>query len=165
MPVTFRLATKEDLPQLVRTYNDSIPSRRVTADLEPVTVESKIDWFKSHQNNKRPLLVVECEGVYCGWMSFSSFYGRPAYDHTVELSIYLDIEFQGRGIGNYCMIKADQLARELHIKTLLGFIFGHNESSLKLFYRHGYEKWAQLPQIADMGDTKRDLLILGKKIH
>jgi L-amino acid N-acyltransferase YncA len=163
--ISFSLAVREDLPKIVNTYNLTIPGRKVTADLNPVSVESKISWFDSHQIDNRPLLVIYYEKKYCGWMSFSSFYGRPAYDVTAELSIYLDPEYQGKGIGNFCMIKAEEIALNCGVKNLLGFIFGHNEASLNLFYRHGYEKWGHLPGVALMDRHHRDLLILGKKLH
>ena len=37
----FRDALKTDLEKIVEIYNSTIPSRMVTADTEPVSVESK----------------------------------------------------------------------------------------------------------------------------
>lgn len=163
--IEFKHAGIEDLPKIVATYNSTIPSRLVTADLEPVSVESKKVWFDAHEPNKRPLWIILVDGVYSGWMSFSSFYGRPAYDGTVEVSIYLEESARGRGLGKICLQKAINSCKDLHIKTLLGFIFDHNEPSLKLFYAMGFEKWAHLPKIADMSGTERGLIILGKRVH
>jgi L-amino acid N-acyltransferase YncA len=136
----------------------------VTADLEPVTVESKRAWFDSHSPEKRPLWIVSLNKQYSGWMSFNSFYGRPAYDGTVEVSIYLEDFARGKGLGKVCLQKAIDEAPALKIHTLLGFIFGHNLASIQLFEKFGYEKWAHLPQIADMAGEMRDLLILGRKV-
>lgn len=162
--IDFKYAAIEDLPKIVSTYNSTIPSRLVTADLEPVLVESKIEWFNKHTSSKRPLWTISVDGVYSGWMSFSSFYGRPAYDGTVEVSIYLEESARGKGLGKVCLQKAITSCKELNIKTLLGFIFDHNEPSLKLFYNMGFEKWAHLPKIADMIDAERGLIIVGKRI-
>lgn len=164
MTIEFKYATQEDLPKIVVTYNSTIHSRLVTADLEAVTVASKQAWFDLHSNDKRPLWIVYCEGIYAGWMSFNSFYGRPAYDGTVEVSIYLEEQFRGKGLGKSCLDKAIGVAPSLDISNLLGFIFGHNIPSLNLFYRFGFEKWAQLPGVANMDGTMRDLIIVGKKI-
>ncbi len=76
MKLEFIYAALEDLPKIVETYNSTIPSRLVTADLEPVTVESRIQWFKSHSRTRRPLWLVLCDNEYAGWMSFNSFYGK-----------------------------------------------------------------------------------------
>ena len=164
MPVEFKYAAQSDLQNIVDTYNSTIPSRLVTADLEPVSVESRQAWFEAHSDAKRPLWLVMYDGIYAGWMSFNSFYGRPAYDGTVEVSIYLEESARGKGLGKACLQKAMDVCPELKVKTLLGFIFDHNEPSLKLFYNMGFEKWAHLPKIADMQGTERGLIILGKRV-
>ena len=51
----FSDASLEDLDQIVSIYNSTIPSRMVTADLEPVSVESRLPWYKEHHPGKRPL--------------------------------------------------------------------------------------------------------------
>lgn len=164
MSLSFTYATINDLEKIVSTYNATIASKLVTADLEPVSVESKLAWFNSHTHSKRPLWLIYEEENYVGWMSFSSFYGRPAYDATVEVSIYLEEHVRGKGVGKTCLTKAFEACEALHIKTLLGFIFDHNEPSLKLFYNMGFEKWAHLPNIANMTDAERGLVIVGKRV-
>ena len=164
MKIEFTTARQQDLEKIVATYNSTIASRLVTADLEPVSVASKQAWFDAHDAAKRPLWLVIVNGSYTGWMSFNSFYGRPAYDGTVEVSIYLEESARGKGLGRHCLEKAFAAAPALNIKTLLGFIFDHNEPSLKLFYNMGFEKWAHLQKIADMGDAERGLIILGKRL-
>ena len=164
MKIKFRYANQQDLPAIVETYNSTIPSRLVTADLEPVTVDSRKDWFHSHSPEKRPLWIVSLDDQYAGWMSFKSFYGRPAYDGTVEMSIYLEESCRNKGVGQACIEQALNEAPGLKIHTLLGFIFGHNTPSLNLFYKNGFEKWAQLPEVADMDGKMIDLIILGRKV-
>jgi L-amino acid N-acyltransferase YncA len=160
----FKYAEPNDLQRIVGTYNSTVASRLVTADLEEVSVESKKHWFDSHSPDRRPLWIILAEDQYAGWMSFNSFYGRPAYDGTVEVSIYLEEKFRGNGLGKACLQKAIDVAPSYHIHSLLGFIFGHNTPSLNLFYAFGFSKWAHLPGIANMDGEMRDLLILGKKI-
>ena len=137
----------------------------VTADTESVSVESRQKWFEEHNPSKRPLWVIEDNSnQIIGWVSFQSFYGRPAYDATVELSIYLDETQRGKGLGKqilqYCLDRAPGFG----IKTLLGFIFSHNEPSLKLFRHFGFEDWATLPNIALLDGQERGLKILGKRV-
>lgn len=161
----YRDAEHTDLEKIVAIYNSTIASRMVTADTEPVTVASRERWFAEHNATKRPLWMIEDEQQQVvGWVSFQSFYGRPAYDATVEISIYLDDSQRGKGLGKailqYCIDKAPDYG----IKTLLGFIFAHNEPSLKLFRYFGFEDWATLPGIALLDGQERGLKILGKRI-
>ncbi|RUQ30608.1 N-acetyltransferase family protein [Peribacillus cavernae] len=157
-------ATLEVLPKIVAIYNSTIPSRMVTADSEPVTVESRLTWFHEHNRKTRPLYVIISGNEICGWISFQSFYGRPAYQATAEISIYIDGQFRGKGIGRWALEKATQLSPGLGIKTLLGFIFAHNTPSIKLFSKSSFEEWAHLPRVAELDGIERDLAILGKRV-
>jgi L-amino acid N-acyltransferase YncA len=161
MNLNFRDATLADLPTIVAIYNSTVPSRVVTADLEPVSVESRRAWFDAHVPARRPLWMVEHEGKVAGWLSFSDFYGRPAYLATAELSIYLDESARGQGIGAAMLAYALERAPALGIRSVLGFIFGHNEPSLKLFRRFGFTDWGVLPRVANLDGIERDLVIVG----
>ncbi|WP_042352130.1 GNAT family N-acetyltransferase [Bacillus massiliigorillae] len=162
--LTVRDATLEDLPTIVAIYNSTISSRMVTADTEPVSVQSREKWFHEHSPSRRPLWIVEYEGKECGWISFQSFYGRPAYNRTAEISIYIHEDFRGKGLGKAMLQKAIDACPELQIKTILGFIFAHNEPSLRLFKHFGFAQWAHLPKVAELDGVERDLIILGKRI-
>jgi len=162
--MTIRHATLNDLPAIVEIYNSTIPSRIVTADTEPVTVDSRKNWFHSHSPEKRPLMVIETDNEIAGWLSFHSFYGRPAYDITAEIGIYIHEKHRNKKLGKTLLEKAIELSPSLKIENLLGFIFAHNEPSLKLFAQYGFEKWAYLPGVAVIEEKKIDLVILGRKI-
>ncbi|KKI90196.1 phosphinothricin acetyltransferase [Bacillus sp. SA1-12] len=162
--VQIRDAQLEDLSKIVEIYNSSIPGQLATADLEEVSVESRLAWFHDHNSQHRPLWVLEEDEKIVGWLSFQSFYGRPAYNATAEVSIYLDPSAHGKGYARVLMDKAISECPTLEIKTLLAFVFGHNNPSIRLFQKYNFEKWAHLPKIADMAGVERDLIILGKRI-
>ena len=163
--LTYRDATLSDLDTIVKIYNSTISSRMVTADTEPVTTESRMKWFDDHSSDKRPLWVIENEAQETvGWISFQSFYGRPAYGATVEVSIYLDENQRGKGMGKQVLQYAIDQCPGMGIKTILGYIFAHNEASLKLFRHFGFEDWATLPDIAVLDGEEKSLKILGKRI-
>ena len=159
-----RLALRADLPAIVEIYNATVPSRMVTADLEPVSVQSRVGWFEQHRPEFRPLWVAEQQGRIAGWLSFSVFYGRPAYNKTAELSLYVDESFRGRGLGSYFLSRAIAHAPDLGVDRLLGFIFGHNEPSLKLFEKFGFARWGQMPGVTLLDGVERDVIILGRKL-
>jgi phosphinothricin acetyltransferase len=162
----YRDAIQEDLTKIVEIYNSTIRSRMVTADTEPVSVESRQRWFNEHSPAKRPLWVIEdTNNQIIGWVSFQSFYGRSAYDATVEISIYLDERQRGKGLGKEILQYCIDTSPTFGIKTLVGFIFSHNEPSLKLFRHFGFEDWGTLPNIAVLDGQERGLSILGKRIR
>ncbi|MEH1865144.1 MAG: N-acetyltransferase family protein [Nostoc sp.] len=162
--MTIRHATETDLPAIVAIYNAAIPSRMATADLEPISVESRLPWFKTRSPSQRPLWVIEVEGVIAGWLSFQSFYGRPAYNTTAEISIYIAPQFHRCGLGRQLLEQAISESRSLGLNTLLGFIFAHNQPSLNLFKTFGFQPWGHLPKVAEIDSVERDLVIMGLRI-
>lgn len=164
MPFAYRLGTPGDLEAIVEIYNSTIASRMATADTEPVSVESWLPWFEKHTPEYRPLWVLEVNGRIAAWLSFSTFYGRPAYSRTAELSVYVHESFRRQGIANYLLSAALRHAPAIKVNTLLGFIFGHNTPSLKLFERFGFGRWGELPRVAVLDGVERDLVIVGRRI-
>jgi phosphinothricin acetyltransferase len=161
----YRNATLEDLPEIVAIYNSIIAGRMVTADTDPVTVESRLHWFNVHSPEKHPLWMVEDNGETVGWVSFQAFYGRPAYAGTAEISIYLHEAHRGKGYGKTILRYAMEQCATIKIHTLLGFIFAHNLPSLRLFEQLGFTEWAHLPNIAVLDGEERSLNILGKRVN
>ena len=160
-----RLATEADLPAIVAIYNSTIASRMVTADLEPVTVESRRPWFALHQTPNRPLWVLaDPTGGVAAWLSFDGFYPRAAYDGTAMIAIYVAESHRRRGLARQLLREAMLRAPSLGLHTLLGYIFGHNEPSLRLFEAHGFARWAHLPRVAVLDDAARDLIIVGRRV-
>ncbi|MEH2115346.1 GNAT family N-acetyltransferase [Nostoc sp.] len=162
--MTIRHATETDLPAIVAIYNAAVPSRMATADLEAVSVESRLPWFKGRSPSQRPLWVIEVDGIIAGWLSFQSFYGRPAYSKTAEISIYIAPNFHRSGLGRQLLGQAINESPSLGIKSLVCFIFAHNQPSLKLFETFGFERWGHLPNIAELDSVERDLVIMGLRI-
>lgn len=159
--MTIRDALPTDLPVIVEIYNAAIPQRMATADLQPVSVESRYSWFDQHLPNSCPIWVMEVNQVIAGWLSFQSFYGRPAYHATAEVSIYVAPKYQRRGVGRQLLTQAIYYSPSIGLKTLLGFIFAHNHPSLQLFESLGFQRWGFLPQVAELDGVERDLLIMG----
>lgn len=165
MSPALRDATRADLPAIVAIYNRTIPGRQVTADTEPVTVESRIAWFEAHNPATRPLWVVTDEhGSVCAWLSLNTFYGRPAYNGTVEVSLYVAESHRRQGLGRWFLREAIRRAPAHRITTILGFIWAHNAPSLRLFASEGFATWGHLPRVAVLDDIDRDLVIVGRQV-
>jgi L-amino acid N-acyltransferase YncA len=162
---TLRNAAEADLPAIVEIYNATIPSRMVTADLEPVTVEARRPWLAAHQNPTRPIWVLtERANHVCAWMSVDTFYPRAAYDGTAMIAVYVAPTHRRRGIGRHLLRQAVARAPSLGLHTLLGYIFAHNEPSLQLFAAEGFQRWAHLPRVAVLDQVERDLVIVGRRV-
>ncbi|MFO8039890.1 MAG: N-acetyltransferase family protein [Sodalinema sp.] len=160
-----RHARANDLSAIVGIYNAAIPGRMATADVSPVSVESRYAWFSGHVPERYPLWVTERDERVVGWLSFRPFYGRPAYAATAELAIYIDPEYQGQGLGRFLLDLAVANGPMLQLKTLLAFVFAHNLASLGLFEQAKFQEWGYLPRIAQLDGVERDLMILGHRLE
>ena len=159
-----RDAIEADLPGIIEIYNATVPTRIVTAELEPTTVEARLPWFREHSPDEHPFWVAESDGRIIGWLDFKKFLPRCAYRGTAEISVYVDEKFGRRGVARRLLEEAIARAPSLGISAMVGLIFAHNEPSLKLFERLGFRRWGLLPRIARLDDVQRDLIIVGRHI-
>lgn len=161
-----RLAEPSDLPDIVSIYNQSIAGKAATADLTPVTIADRQQWFDEHLTRpNRPIYVVtNTEGVIMAWGSFSDVKNRIAYHISSEISIYVATQYQGLGLGSLLLQWMLTQAPQLGIQNILALIFGHNEASLALFQKFGFEPWGRFPKVCDMQGFTADLVILGKAL-
>lgn len=156
-----REATEADLPAVVAIFNSTVGSRAVTAQLEPVTVEDRLEWFRGHSPDQHPFWILELDQTVAGWISFHEFITRCAYRGAAELSVYVHQEFRRRGIARRLLEEAIARSPSLGLHSLVGWIFAHNEPSLQLFARLGFERWGYLPRVARVDEIERDLVIVG----
>jgi L-amino acid N-acyltransferase YncA len=162
--VKVRDATEADLPEIVAIYNSTIPSRMVTADVAPVSVESRLPWFREHDPQHRPLWVVAEGSRIRAWLSFNNFHERPAYRPTAEISLYVAEADRRQGLGRGLLREAIARAPAHGVVTLVGLIWGHNEPSLRLFAEFGFARWGHLPRVAVLDGVERDLIMVGRRV-
>ena len=108
--------------------------------------------------------MAESHSRVIGWLDFKKFLPRCAYRGTAEISVYVDEKFRRRGVARRLLEEAIARASSLEINAMIGLIFAHNEPSLRLFDRLGFERWGLLPRIARLDGIERDLAIVGRHI-
>ena len=161
-----RLADINDLSQINDIYNQTIATRMVTADIEPITIEERTKSFQEyHCDSNRPLWVMADSNKIAGWLSFKSYYGRPGYRHTVEMSVYVGDGYRRQGISKKLIQNALGLAPELDIHTILGFVFKHNTPSISMLEYFDFIPLGHLPEVVNLDGIWRDVLIYGHHVQ
>jgi len=95
-----RPALVTDLPRLTEIYNHYIIHTPVTFDTRPYTVEERIAWFQQFgETGRYRMLVAELDGKVAAYAGTTRFRPKPAYDTTVETTIYCAPESAGQGLG------------------------------------------------------------------
>lgn len=98
--MVFRLAEREDLEGINRIYNRYVLDSHCTFDLEPTSMAWREEWFGHYGREGRWRVMVAAAGRrIVGYASSSRFRPKPAYETSVETSIYLDEDSTGRGVG------------------------------------------------------------------
>jgi L-amino acid N-acyltransferase YncA len=160
-----RDATEADLPAIVDIYNQSIPAGWSTADTSPITVTDRLEWFRKFDQAKRPIWVAEVDGSVVAVAYLSSFYGgRPAYDATAEVSLYIATPYQRRGIGRRFKRWVIEQCPRLGVTTLLSMHFDHNEATRRINESLGFRQQGHLTEIAVVQGQKRGLVISALRI-
>lgn len=161
-----RDATPADLDAIVAIYNETIPARSSTADLEPVVPASREGWLAAHDPARRPLWVlVGDDGTVRAWLSLKDWSERRAYSVSAEVSIYVAGAARRSGHGRELLALAIERAPALGLDRLLAVVFAHNAPSVALFERFAFEPWGRLPGVAVLDDRRADVLILGRVIE
>ncbi len=157
-----RLANEGDLPAIVAVYNAAVPGRMATGDVVPVSVDSRREWFRARLPERHPVWVDDREGAVAGWLSLGTFYARPAWNGTAEVSVYVSPGWQRAGVARGLLDHAMAEAPALGLHALVGLIFGHNEPSLGLFQGAGFEVWGRMPMVVELDGVLRDVVIVGR---
>jgi phosphinothricin acetyltransferase len=104
--VHVRPATEADVPGLTDIYNHYVRTSPATFDVQPVSAEGRLEWFRHYAaEGPHRLLVATLDERVVGFGSCSRLAERQAYASSVETSIYVHVDLRGQGIGT-CLYAA-----------------------------------------------------------
>jgi len=165
MSPVIRIAAESDIPAITRIYNQAVALRSATADLSPVTIESRQQWLQQHPADRYPVYVAESGDDIVGWVSLSAYRpGRMALRATAEISYYVDERFTGMGVGSAMISYAIDACPQLHLKTLFAIILDINKDSTRILEKFGFERWGHLPDVADFDGQECGHLYYGLRV-
>ena len=130
-----RLAKASDAEAIASIYRPYVEGTRVSFE------ERAPDGSEMAGRMEGPLhpwLVVEEDGHVLGYASSSPYHRRPAYRWTVETSIYLAPDAQGRGIGRQLLSALIELLTRQGYVTAIAAIALPNPVSIALHERLGF---------------------------
>lgn len=139
-----RTAEMRDIPALMEIYNDAILHTTATYDTEIKDYENRREWFLEH-TGRYVIFVYEEAGEIAGYASLSRYRDRKAFDSAVEISIYIQKDYRGRGIGRKLMeATLDFAQKNQDIETVISLITSENEISIKLHEAFGFAYCGQI---------------------
>ena len=133
-----RLATIDDAEATRAIYNLEVTESTVTFDLVPRTLEQQQAYLVA-RSGAHAVLVAENDGDIVGFASFSPYRDRPAYSTTVEDSVYVRRDQQGKGVGKLLLGELVALARSHGFHAIMARIVGGHDASISLHRALGFE--------------------------
>ena len=142
-----RPAGEHDLAPLNDMYNHYVKDTHFTFDLEPISIEARREWFTHYgPSGRHRLLVAVASDAFVGYACSSQWRTRPAYDTSIETSIYLAPDAVGRGAGTKLY---EELFRSLEgedVHRAYAGISLPNPASVALHERFGFKRVAHFTE-------------------
>jgi phosphinothricin acetyltransferase len=136
-----RPALLADLPALTALYNHYIVHTPITFDVKTYEPEQRRPWFDDHAAAGRyRLLVADDRGDVVGYASTSRWRPKPAYDTTVESSVYVRHDAVGRGIGRQLYDALFDAIADEHVHAIVAGVALPNAASIALHERVGFRQ-------------------------
>ncbi|HET9914892.1 MAG TPA: GNAT family N-acetyltransferase [Anaerolineales bacterium] len=165
-----REAAFSDAVAIANIYNYYILNTVITFEIDPINPQEIIKRMEKYKE-AGPYLVAEEDGEVIGYAYVSKFRERPAYEHSVETSIYLKNGCDGKGLGTKLYSELlTQVALKSH--TIIGGIALPNEASVKLHEKCGFKKVAHFSEVGlkfgkwiDVGFWQREGMYTGRQIN
>ena len=129
-----------DLPAVAAIYTHYVLRTTITFNTE---VRTPREWQQRYEANvatgRYHLLVAEVSGAVAGFVETQPFRPKPAYDRSVELSVYVAPDATGAGVGGalYTMLLA-RLEDQEPFHRAYAVIALPNEGSEAFHRRHGF---------------------------
>lgn len=160
-----RHATPEGLPEIVAIYNQAVAAKFATADLKPVSVNDRKNWFAQHTTTQHPIYVFEEGGEIKGWCSLSPYRtGRLALRFTAEISYYVREDSFRKKIASRLIQHAIDHSASLRIKTLVAIVLETNAKSRGLLEKFQFAQWGFLPRVADFDGQECGHVYYGRRL-
>jgi L-amino acid N-acyltransferase YncA len=165
MKVVIRTAEARDLPAIVEIYNQAVRLKSATAELSPVSLQSRAKWLAEHDPASHPVFVAQSGKVVVGWCSISEYRpGRGALRHTAEISYYVHEDYRRMSVASKLVEHAIRECPRLGIKTLIAILLDINVPSLGLLEKFGFQKWGHMPDVADFDGRECSHLYYGLRL-
>jgi L-amino acid N-acyltransferase len=136
--VELRAARLDDAEAIREIYNLEVTTSTVTFDLVPRTLDEQRTWLSARSGAHAVLVAIEDDELV-GFGSLSPWRDRPAYSTTVEDSVYVRRDVQGRGIGGRLLTELVAVATAHGFHACMARIVGGHESSIALHRACGFE--------------------------
>ena len=157
-----RAAAPDDALRVAEIYNAGIAERGSTFETCVRDAADVLNWLEA--GARFPLLVAEEHGVL-GWARIAAYSQRPVYAGVGEVSVYVDRDARGKGVGTHLLEELGRRARELDYWKLTGKLFPENEAGVRLVRRSGWREVGLHLRHGRLDGRWRDVLVVERLLR
>jgi phosphinothricin acetyltransferase len=155
-----RQAVDADLDAILAIHNDAIANSTAIWTDDLVPRREREAWLATRTAAGDPVLVVIENDEVAGYATYAQWRAKWGYRHTVEDSVYLTPEHQGKGFGRALLTALIERARAAGHHVMLADIESGNAASIRLHESLGFVEAGHLREIGTKFDRWLDLTIL-----
>lgn len=134
-----RLAEFGDAEAIRAIYNLEVTQSTVTFDLVPRTLAQQQAWLEERSGAHAAVVAIDEATGLIGFGSLSPYRSRPAYRTTVEDSVYVHRDHQGRGVGRAVLAELVDLATAHGFHSMMARVVGGHDASIALHRSVGFD--------------------------
>jgi L-amino acid N-acyltransferase YncA len=135
-----RVAHMTDIPQITKIYNEGIEDRVATLETRIRTNDEMSEWLKNRDDDHKVVVIQDESKFIIGWASLNVFNSRCCYNGVVDVSIYIDRNKRGKGLGKILMNYLIQTAKGQGFHKLVLSTFDYNEAGQRLYKSCGFRE-------------------------
>ncbi len=141
-----RAATPADLPAIAAIYAHAVLNGTASYEYDPPSLDEMTRRFDAIAAGCFPYIVAHVDGHVLGYACASRFRQRPAYRFTVEDSVYIAPEAQGRGVGTLLLGELIARCEASGFRQIIAVIGDavHNLASARLHSAMGFRECGRI---------------------
>jgi phosphinothricin acetyltransferase len=160
--LAIRRARREDIPAITRIYNQGIADRVATLEVDDKTEDDVTTWLLEERPTRYAVLVAESNGTIAGWAALRPYSHRCAYADVADLSVYVERDARGKGVGEQLLAALEESARSDDFHKIVLFTLPFNESGKRLYRKRGFREVGTLREQGSLDGRLVDVLIMEK---
>lgn len=165
MQLNVRPYQTQDCSSILEIVNYNINHTTNIYEYLPRTLEEQIQQLEDKLKKGFPILVAEINNEVVGFGYYSEFRTRPAYQFTIEHSVYVSNQYHNKGIGKILLSELIQLAKKQNKNTMIAVIDSENQNSVVFHQKAGFKTVGIIEQSGYKFDRWLNSVIMQLLLH
>jgi phosphinothricin acetyltransferase len=157
-----RDATPDDAPAIAAIWNPVIRDTAITFNPVEKSLSDLATLITDRQAVGHAFLVAETSGRIAGFATYAQFRSGAGYARSMEHTILLSPDAQGKGLGRALLAAIEDHARSAGAISLLAGISAENPAGRAFHARMGYTQVAILQRVGFKFGRAMDLVLMQK---